>query len=77
MDVTFFTKLHVTTAVISMLLILKINKKIMVQHFQDVSQKATQNHILDSFAAHLAKTFTQKPSPKNVVRSCLLEYFVR
>ena len=36
----------------------------MEQHFQDVAQKVANNKNLDSFAAHFAKHFTQKPSPQ-------------
>ena len=35
----------------------------MEQHFQDVAQKVVNNKNLDSFAAHFAKHFTQKPRP--------------
>ena len=37
--------------------------KIMEEHFQDVAQKVINNNSSDSFAAHFAKHFTQKPSP--------------
>ena len=36
----------------------------MEQHFQDVAQKVANNKNSDSFAAHFAKHFTQKPSPQ-------------
>ena len=36
----------------------------MQQHFQDVAQKVVNNKNSDSFAAHFAKHFTQKPSPQ-------------
>ena len=36
----------------------------MEQHFQDVAQKVVNNKNLDSFSAHFAKHFTQKPSPQ-------------
>ena len=36
----------------------------MEQHFPDVSQKIMNDKNLDSFAAHFAKHFTQKPSPQ-------------
>ena len=36
----------------------------MEQHFQDVAQKVTNNKNSESFAAHFAKHFTQKPSPQ-------------
>ena len=36
----------------------------MEQHFQDVAQKFTNNKSSDSFAAHFAKHFMQKPSPQ-------------
>ena len=36
--------------------------KKMTQHFQDVEKKVVNNKNSDSFAAHFAKTFTQKPS---------------
>ena len=36
----------------------------MEQHFQDVAQKVANNKNSDSFAAHFAKRFTQKPSPQ-------------
>ena len=36
----------------------------MEQHFQDVAQKVANNNNLNSFAAHFAKHFTQKPSPQ-------------
>ena len=42
----------------------KYSKKRMEQHFQDVAQKVVNNKNLDSFAAHFAKHFTQKPSPQ-------------
>ena len=35
----------------------------MEEHFQDVAQKVINNNSSDSFAAHFAKHFTQKPSP--------------
>ena len=34
----------------------------MEQHFQDVPPKVMNDNNLDSFIAHLAKHFTQKPS---------------
>ena len=40
------------------------SKKRMEQHFQDVAQKVANNKNSDSFAAHFAKHFTQKPSPQ-------------
>ena len=36
----------------------------MKQHFQDVAQKVTNDKNSDSFAAHFARKFTQKPSPQ-------------
>ena len=36
----------------------------MEQHFQDVAQKVANNQNSDSFSAHFAKHFTQKPSPQ-------------
>ena len=36
----------------------------MEQHFQDVAKKVVNNNNSDSFAAHLAKHFMQKPSPQ-------------
>ena len=36
----------------------------MEQHFQDVAQKVANDNKLDSFAAHFAKYFTQKPNPQ-------------
>ena len=36
----------------------------MEQQFQDVAQKVANNKKSDSFAAHFAKHFTQKPSPQ-------------
>ena len=36
----------------------------MEQHFQDVAQKFANNKNSDSFAAHFARHFTQKPSPQ-------------
>ena len=36
----------------------------MEQQFKDVAQKVTNDKNLDSFAAHFAKHFTQKPSPQ-------------
>ena len=36
----------------------------MEQHFQDLAQKVANNKNSDSFAAHFAKKFTQKPSPQ-------------
>ena len=40
------------------------HSKKMEQHFQDVAQKFVNNKNSDSFAAHFAKHFTQKPSPQ-------------
>ena len=40
------------------------SKKRAEQHFQDVAQKFGNNKNSDSFAAHFAKHFTQKPSPQ-------------
>ena len=40
------------------------SKKRMEQHFQDVAQKVANNKNSDSFAAHSAKHFIQKPSPQ-------------
>ena len=37
----------------------------MEQYFQYLAQKVANNKNLDSFAAHFAKHFTQKPSPQN------------
>ena len=34
----------------------------MEQYFQDVAQEVVNNKSLDSFAAHFAQNFTQKPS---------------
>ena len=59
----FFTESHANPVVISTLEILKIHTK-MEQHFQDSFQKCMHDNNLDSFAAHFAKTFTQKPSPQ-------------
>ena len=36
----------------------------MEQNFQDVAQKVANDKNLDSFAAHFAKFFIQKPSPQ-------------
>ena len=36
----------------------------MEQHFQDVAEKVVNYNNLDSFADHLAKHLTQKPSPQ-------------
>ena len=36
----------------------------MEQHFQDVAQKVTNDKNQEYSAAHLAKHFTQKPSPQ-------------
>ena len=36
----------------------------MEEHFQDMAQNAMHDKNSDSFAAHLAKYFTQKPSPQ-------------
>ena len=36
----------------------------MEQHFKDVAQKVANDNNSDSFAAHLAKKITQKPSPQ-------------
>ena len=36
----------------------------MEQHFQDVAQNFMNDKDLDSFDAHFAKHFTQKPSPQ-------------
>ena len=36
----------------------------MEQHFQDVAQKVVNDKNSESFAAHFAKHFTQKPSPQ-------------
>ena len=36
----------------------------MEQHFQDIAQKVANNKNMDSFAAHFAKYFTQKPGPQ-------------
>ena len=36
----------------------------MEQHFQDVAPKVVNNKNSDSFAAHFAKQFMQKPSPQ-------------
>ena len=35
----------------------------MEQHFQDMPQKVMNYNNSDSFAAHFARHFTQKPSP--------------
>ena len=40
------------------------SKKRTEQHFQDVAQIVANNKNSDSFAAHFAKHFTQKPSPQ-------------
>ena len=40
------------------------SKKRMEQHFKDVAQKVANNKNSESFAAHCAKHFTQKPSPQ-------------
>ena len=40
----------------------------MEQHFKDVAQKVTNDKNIDSFAAHFAKHFTQKPSPQQCRR---------
>ena len=39
-------------------------KTIMEQHFQDVAQKFANNKNSDSFTAHFAKHFAQKPNPQ-------------
>ena len=36
----------------------------MEQHFQDVAQKVRYNKNLDTFAAHFAQDFDQKPTPQ-------------
>ena len=36
----------------------------MVEHFWDVEQKVMDDSNSESFAAHIAKHFTQKPSPQ-------------
>ena len=36
----------------------------MEQNFQYLAQNIMHNNNLDSFAAHFAKTLTQKPSPQ-------------
>ena len=40
------------------------SKKRMEQYFQDVAQKFANNKNSDSYAAHFAQHFTQKPSPQ-------------
>ena len=39
-------------------------KKIMDQHFQDVAQKVQHDKKYDTFAAHYAQHFGQKPTPQ-------------
>ena len=39
-------------------------KKIMEQHFQDVAQKVQYDKNSDTFAAHFAHHFDQKPTPQ-------------
>ena len=36
----------------------------MEEHFQDVAQKVVKNKNSESFAAHFAENFMQKPSPQ-------------
>ena len=42
----------------------ELSQKRMEQHLQDVAQKVANNKNSDSFAAHFAKHFTQKPRPQ-------------
>ena len=63
-DNVLFTKSHVNDVVTSTLEIVKMHKKKIEQHFQDVAQKFTNNTNLDYFAANFAKHFTQKSSPQ-------------
>ena len=39
-------------------------QKIMEQHFQDVAQKVQHDKKYDTFAAHYAQHFDQKPTPQ-------------
>ena len=38
--------------------------KIMEQHFQDLDQKVQHDENLDTFEAHFAQYFNQKPTPQ-------------
>ena len=40
----------------------------MKQHFQDVTQKVQHDKNSDTFAAHFAQNFDQKPTHNSVVK---------
>ena len=72
-DAELFTNSHVNDVVTSTLEIIKINKKRMEQHLQDVAQKVINGKNSDSFADHFSKHFTQKPSPQQCRKIMSLE----
>ena len=47
----------------------------MEQHFHNVAQKCANDKNLDSFAAHLVKHFTQKPSPQQFRKMMSFDIF--